>query len=108
VTKDEVIGLMIEIKEEYPFFDVSDENIDRHYKYLKDFPFEEAMNNVVQHIKADSKKHPGIADIRGRLGDLQDSQRSKEETDSYFAQLELWKMNAAPPPEGLRSKIHGL
>jgi hypothetical protein len=111
VNKAEVIDLLAEIKEEYPFFDVSDENIERHLRYLKDFPFDAAMHNVEQYIKTDSKKHPGIADIRGRLGDLQDSQRSKEETASYFAQLEASRLCGVPPPSGywdhMRTLIRG-
>ncbi|QJD87882.1 replicative helicase loader/inhibitor [Cohnella herbarum] len=107
----EVIDLLMEIKEEYPFFDVSDENIERHFRYLKDFPFEAAMRNVEQYIKTDSKKHPGIADIRGRLGDQLDSQRSKEETANYFAQLEASRLCNSPPPTGywehMRTLIRG-
>jgi hypothetical protein len=111
VNKSDVIGLFIEIKQEYPFFDDSDENINRHLKYLEDFPFDAAFKNVEQYILTNSKKHPGIADIRGRLGDLQDSQRSKDETQSYFAQLEASRLSNVPPPTGywdhLRTVIRG-
>lgn len=111
MTRDDVYELFEEIKQEYPFFDVSDENIDRHYRYLKDFPLEAAMRNVEQYIKSDSKKHPGIADIRGRLGDQIESQRSKDETASYFAQLEASRMCNVPPPAGywdhMRTLIRG-
>lgn len=95
----EVFDLLLEIKSNYPSFDVSDDNVDRHYKYLQDFPFPEAMKNVELHIKTDSFP-PKIADIRGRLGDLMDSQRSKEEAAAYEVQLEEWASENKPPPEG--------
>jgi len=100
VTRDDVYEIFEEIKLEYHFFDVSEENVDRHYRFLKDFPLDVALRNVEEYIKSDSKKHPGIADIRGRLGDQLDSQRSKEETASYFAKLEASRLCNVPPPDG--------
>lgn len=101
----EVLELFIEIKEEYPFFDDSDENVERHRRYLADFPFDAAMENVKRHIMTNSKRPPGIADIRGGLGDQLDSQRSKEEAEAYFAQVELWRQNSSPPPEGYWQRV---
>lgn len=49
--KAQVYDLLIEIKENYPNFDVSPENVDRHLKYLHDFSFEAAMQNVDEHVK---------------------------------------------------------
>jgi hypothetical protein len=110
VERAEVIDLFIEIKEEYGNFDDSDENIDRHLKYLKDFSFEEAMKNVERHIMV-SRFYPGIADIRGHLADKKESQRSKDETQSYFAQLEASRLSNTPPPTGywdhMRTLIRG-
>ncbi|CAM3708313.1 replicative helicase loader/inhibitor [Cohnella lubricantis] len=106
----DVIELFIELKTAYPNFDDSDENIDLHFKYLKDFPFGDAMKNVEKHILTE-RFPPTIADIRGRLGDLADSQRSKEAAESFAAQIELWKRNAAPPPDGywetMKAKLRG-
>ncbi|MEI7027569.1 replicative helicase loader/inhibitor [Paenibacillus sp. y28] len=110
MNRAEVIELFIEIKQEYPNFDDSDEEINRHLKYLQDFPFETAMENVVRHIKT-NKWPPGIADIRGRLGDQLESQRSKEQAQAYFAKLDAFEANHAPPPEGyweaLRRRLQG-
>lgn len=108
--KIEVQDLLEEIKKEYPNFDVSVENENRLYKYLSDFPFKAALKNVEDHIKT-NRFPPTIADIRGRLGDLQDSQRSKEETASYFAQLDASRLCNVPPPTGywdhLRKLVRG-
>lgn len=103
----EILDLLTEIKRNYPSFDVSDESIERHSKYLRDFPFDAAMQNVEDHIRTD-RFPPTIADIRGRLGDQMESQKSKEQTASYFAQVELWKHNAAPPPDGMRERIYAM
>lgn len=100
----DVIDLLTEIKENYSTFDVSDESIDRHYKYLHDFPFTAALQNVEDHVKT-SRFAPLIADIRGKLGDQLDSQRSKEEAEAYLARIELWKQNAVPPPDGMRERV---
>lgn len=105
----EVIDLLAEIKEEYPFFDVSDENINRHLKYLHDFPFDVAMQNVVQYIKTFSKKHPGIADIRYGFEDpLSKLVPSTEETQEQFKQLEKWREQAVPMPDHLRKELNRL
>ncbi|TMV49388.1 hypothetical protein FE783_12810 [Paenibacillus mesophilus] len=103
--KADVIDLLAEIKEEYRHFDVSDESIERHLKYLYDIPFNTAMKNVEQHIATNSRFPPGIADIRGRLGEQLDRQRQREETETYLAQIEHWRENAAPPPAGNRDKV---
>ena len=110
MTRDEVYEIFEEIKQEYPFFDTGEENVDRHFKYLQDFPFEVAMQNIANHIKT-SRFAPLIADIRGNLGDLMDSQRSKEEAAAYFAQVELWRENCSPPPDGywenMKARLRG-
>ncbi|MFD2116372.1 hypothetical protein ACFSTH_08195 [Paenibacillus yanchengensis] len=99
MTKNEVILIIAELVENYPNFDSGDENIDRHYKYLSDFPFEAAMQNVQEHIKT-NRFPPLIADIRGRLGDQMDGQRSKDATAAHFANLDAWGADGTPPPEG--------
>ncbi|WP_020621104.1 hypothetical protein [Paenibacillus daejeonensis] len=95
----DVIELFIEIKSEYPNFDDSDEEIDRHLRYMKDFPFEAALENVVHHIKT-NRWPPGISDIRGRLGDQIDSQRSKQAAAVHLERLEGWRQLDEPPPPG--------
>nr|WP_229522497.1 replicative helicase loader/inhibitor [Paenibacillus monticola] len=98
------------IKANYPGFDKSPENIDRLYKYLKEFPFETAKENVDAHILTE-KFPPNIAEIRGRLGEQLDSKRSKEATAEHFANLDKWGSNNTPPPEGyweaMRQKLRG-
>jgi len=105
VTKTEVAKILLTIKENYPSFDASKESVDRHLKYLKDFPFDVARENVHGHILTE-KFPPTIADIRGRLGEQLDRQRMQENTDSFLSQLDNWSTKAAPPPSGLRRKIH--
>lgn len=97
--RDEVMLIIAELVENYPSFDDSDENIDRHYKYLSDFPFDAAMQNVQEHIKT-NRFPPLIADIRGRLGDQMDAQRSKDAAQDHFAKLDAWIAEGSPPPEG--------
>jgi len=91
--------IVAELVESYPSFDDSEDNIDRLYKYLNDFPFEAAMQNVQEHIKT-SKFQPLIADIRGTVGDQMDAQRSKDTALDHFAQLDAWLASSEPPPEG--------
>ncbi|MFC4305764.1 hypothetical protein [Cohnella boryungensis] len=111
MTRDELYEIFEEIKSEYPFFDVGEENFERHWRYLQDFSFEDALANVIQHIKTTPRRQPGIGDIRGQLGDMVDSQRSKDETATYFGKLEQWSRNSSPPPPGfmdeIRAKVMG-
>lgn len=106
----EVIDLLMTIKRNYPNFDTGIDSVDHHCQYLRDFPCEVARENVERHILTE-RWPPTIADIRGRLGDQMDSQRSKEEAAAYFAQVDLWRRNGSPPPEGYweqtRSLIRG-
>ncbi|SFF22631.1 hypothetical protein SAMN04487969_11933 [Paenibacillus algorifonticola] len=95
----DVLDLFAEIAAEYPTFDSSDAEVDRHFKYLHDFPFEAAKQNVEQHIKT-NKWPPAIADIRGKLGDQLDSQRGKEQAAAFEAQLQEWEAASSPPPAG--------
>lgn len=97
--KADVKEIVAELVENYPSFDGSDENIDRLYKYLHDFPFAAAMQNVEEHIKT-NRFPPTIADIRGRLGDQLESQRSKEAAAAHMAQIELARKCDVPPPIG--------
>lgn len=102
--RDEVMLIVAELVENYSSFDDSEDNIDRLYKYLSDFPFEAAMKNVEEYIKT-NRFPPLIADIRGRLGDQMDAQLSKDSALDHFAQLDAWIASSAPPPEGCREKI---
>ncbi|MBO9609186.1 MAG: hypothetical protein J7639_24745 [Paenibacillaceae bacterium] len=110
--KAEVIDLLKVIKRNYANFDTSVESIEYHLKRLQDFPFEAAAENVERHILTE-RFPPVIADIRGRLGDQLDSQRSKAEAAEFEAQLESWRINSSlqPPPSGywdeVRAKIQG-
>lgn len=110
MNKSEVFDLMIEIKKNYPIVDVSDDEINRHYKHLRDFPFDVALKNLDDYVKVNGFP-PKISDIRGKLGDLMDSQRGKERAATHEAQLVEWSQNNTPPPDGywesVRSKLRG-
>ncbi|MEK4117663.1 replicative helicase loader/inhibitor [Paenibacillus sp. FSL W8-0919] len=105
MNRAEVIDLFIEIKQEYPYFNDSDDEVDRHYKYLKDFPFEAALRNVEQHIKT-SKRPPGISEIRGSLGEQIERDRMKSYTQEYFTERARAKQEACPPPPGWKESIY--
>ncbi|MEK3722280.1 hypothetical protein [Paenibacillus sp. FSL H8-0034] len=96
--------MLIAIKKNYSNFDTSDENIDRHLKYLHDFPFAAAMKNVDMHIMTEDYP-PKISNIRGHLGDLQDSQRSKDEAAAFQAKLDRWAADDRPPPNGYWERV---
>ena len=100
----QVIDLFSLIKRTYPGFDASPQNVDHFAKYLLDYPFDAALENVERHIMTE-RFPPTIADIRGRLGDQLDSQRSKEEAEAFFAQVELWRQNSSPPPDGYWQRV---
>ena len=108
--RDEVMLIVAELVENYPGFDDSEDNIDRLCKYLSDFPFEVAMQNVEEYIKT-NRFPPLIADIRGKLGDQMDAQRSKDAALDHFAQLDAWLASSEPPPEGywenMKRKLRG-
>lgn len=101
----EIIELLIIIKENYPNFDTSDENIDRHLKYLNDFPFDVAVRNVDEHIRT-SKYLPNIAEIRGSLGEQIERDRMKSITQEYFTERARAKQEACPPPPGWKESIY--
>lgn len=102
--------LMAEIQENYPNFDISDENIERHYKFLKDFDFKQALRNVEAHIKSNDFI-PKISHIRGHLADVNQSEQSKMQAMKYDEQLNEWSSSQEPPPEGywntLRNSLRG-
>ncbi|MOA34327.1 hypothetical protein D3C78_1556950 [compost metagenome] len=97
--------MLIAIKENYPNFDVSDENVKRHLKYLYDFPFEIAVRNVDEHIRT-SKYPPNIAEIRGSVGEQIERDRMKAATAEYFAEREEAAKHASPPPLGWKEAIY--
>lgn len=101
MNRSEVIRIMEVIKRTYPSFDVSAASIDHHFQRLQDFPYEAAAENVERHVLTE-RFPPVIADIRGRLGDQLDSQRSKADAATYEAQLEVWRESSCtnPPPPG--------
>lgn len=101
----EIIDLLIVIKENYPSFDASEENIDRHFKYLHDFPFDRAVQNVDEHIRT-SKFPPNIAEIRGSLGEQMERSRMRFATEEYFAEREEARKHACSPPPGWKEGIY--
>jgi hypothetical protein len=107
VNRLQVIDLIAVIKRSYPSYDSSAANVDHLAKYLADFPYEGALENVDKHILTE-RFPPAIADIRGKLGDQMDSQRSKEQARAYFAQLDEWAATSSPPPEGYWERVRGI
>lgn len=99
MNKLEVIELLKILKRTYPAVDVSAEGVAHYEKYLLGFPFETARENVEKHIMTD-RFPPTIADIRGRLGDQLENQKSKMEAESHIAQMELSHRCNVPPPIG--------
>ncbi|APO43309.1 replicative helicase loader/inhibitor [Paenibacillus sp. ClWae2A] len=102
--KADVIRLFMAITDEYPTFDDSEENVDRHYKHLQDFPYEAAIQNLDQHIKT-IKWPPTISEIRGRLGEQIERERMRDLTETYFAEREAAALKACPPPPGWKDEL---
>ncbi|WP_145404264.1 replicative helicase loader/inhibitor [Paenibacillus silvae] len=100
----QIFDLLIEIKENYPSFDVSEENVDRHMKYLHDFPFEVAQQNLQEHVRT-GKWPPNIAEIRGRMGEQIERDRMRALTETYFAEREAAAQVACPPPPGWKDGL---
>lgn len=103
--RGEVAKLLMTIVDNYPNFNTSDENVDRHLKYLHDLPYEVAARNVDEHIRT-SKYPPNIAEIRGNLGEQIERDRMKAATEDYFAAREEAAKNACPPPPGWKEAIY--
>ena len=108
MTQAEVVRLFRQIVLAYPTFRVPEElakeQVSMWHQNLKDVPYETALRILGEHI-ATERFPPTIADFRSRIEDLESARRQKEETASYFAQVEQWKQRAAPPPDGLRARI---
>lgn len=103
--KLEVILLVRTIKANYPGFDQSTENINRLHRYLKDFPFETAKENIDTHIMTE-KFPPNVAEIRGRIGEQRDHERLKADTAEYFAERDAARAAAVPPPLGWKEEMY--
>ncbi|WP_366294338.1 hypothetical protein [Paenibacillus sp. AN1007] len=102
--KAEVAQLFKKIKQRYPTFDASLEEVNECHKHLQDFPFETAIQNVDQHIKTE-KWPPTISEIRGRLGEQIERDRMRDLTATYFAEREAAALNACPPPPGWKDGL---
>lgn len=102
--KAEVAQLFKKIKQRYPTFDASLEEVTECHRHLQDFPFETAIQNVDQHIKTE-KWPPTISEIRGRLGEQIERERMRELTETYFAEREAAAQVACPPPPGWRDGL---
>jgi hypothetical protein len=107
MNKLQVIDLLEMLKRSYPGIDTSPESVQHYCKYLQDFPFDVAMRNVEEHIRTE-RFPPTIADIRGRLGDQMDAERSRRQAQEYFDQLEEWRKRSAPPPPGLSAEVRAM
>ncbi|WP_433943394.1 hypothetical protein [Paenibacillus sp. SN-8-1] len=105
MNRAEIIDLLIIIKENYPTFDSSADSVDRHFKYLHDFPFDRAVQNVDEHIRT-SKYPPNIAEIRGSLGEQIERDRMKAQTAEYFAARDEARKQACPPPPGWKEELY--
>lgn len=102
--KAEVFDLLIVIKENYLHFDVSDDSIDHHLKYLADMPYHQALANIEQHILTD-KFPPKIADIRGGYTAEKEHEQLKNDTEDFFRKQDEWASQAAPPPAGMKEAL---
>lgn len=105
MNKAEVAKLVRAIKANYPGYDSSGENIDRLCRYLHDFPYEAAVENVRQHILTE-RFPPNIAEIRGRIGDQIDRDRMREQTREMFDEWDRKAARAVPPPSGLKERLY--
>lgn len=100
----EVIRLFLVISAEYPIFNTDEENIERHLKALKDFPFETAVQNVERHIEI-SSFYPKISEIRGFAADQATRERELEATRAYLDQREVNRAKATLPPPGWKDEL---
>lgn len=94
----EVAELLKPIKQNYPFFDASRAAVEHYLKYLKDFPFEVAQENVDRHIMTE-KNPPTVAHIRGQLAEQNQHDELKEVAIELADQIEIWQQTAVPMPE---------
>lgn len=94
----EVAELLKPIKRNYPYFDASPEAVEHYLRYLRDFPFEMAQENVDRHIMTE-KSPPTIAHMRGQLADQSQSDQLKEDAENLSEQIDMWKSKAVPMPE---------
>ncbi|UQZ34573.1 hypothetical protein C2I18_14215 [Paenibacillus sp. PK3_47] len=93
------------IKANYPGYDISLENIDRLCRYLHDFPFETAAENIRQHILTE-RFAPNVAEIRGRLGEQLERERMRDQTAALFLGMDQAQAAAVPPPPGLKERLY--
>lgn len=105
MNKTEVVLLVRAIKANYPGYDSSGENIDRLCRYLKDFPYEAAAENVRQHILTE-RFPPNIAEIRGRMGEQMERDRMRRQTADLFAAQDRARAAAVLPPAGLKEALY--
>jgi hypothetical protein len=106
----EVAELYALIKRHYPFFDASLEKVKEDHRFLQDFPADAARQNIERHIMTETAT-PGIAHIRGRLGEQLERQRMREDTQAFFSRVGQWEVQDVPPPqdywESVRRKLRG-
>lgn len=100
----EVIDLFEAIKRYYTNFTTEKEKRETWHELLRDIPLDVAMDNLKRHASVE-KFPPTIADIRGKMGQLIEQDQSKAETESYFAQLDLWRTTGSPPPDGYWQRV---
>ncbi|GIP61152.1 hypothetical protein [Paenibacillus woosongensis] len=107
--KNEVALLFLTIQENYPDFDISDANVERHFEKLKDFPYAVAKANVEEYILTNLyRKAPSIPDIRGGLGSRKELEESRKAGKEFLKYLEEIQKTAVLPPEKVREKIREL
>lgn len=107
--KDEVALLFLKIQEDYPDFDISDENIERYFDKLKDFPYVVAKANVEEYILTNPyRKAPGIPDIRGGIGCRRELEESRRAGKDFLRHIDDIQSTAVLPPEKVREQIREL
>lgn len=109
MTKSEVARLFERIVNFYPFFSGDLPKVNAWHEFLKEIPFENALTNLNQHI-ATEKFPPTIAELSRPLEKEKTYNEAyhehlREETSSFFHQLEEWKKKAVPPPAHVKERM---
>lgn len=106
MNEPEVMALLLEMRAEYDWVDVSEAEVSRLSEYLEDIPWTVARKNVIQHIKTNPKRAPKIADIRGAWGEDKEHEHLKAQTVKYLAERERAEKHIKLPPAGTKEALY--
>lgn len=102
MTRAEVAKMFLILTHTYPNFTADEDKIIVWHECLKDYPFDQAMKNLREHINT-CKYLPTVSEIRKPLRDpaqFTDYARLKQETEERLRQWDEWQERAALPPGG--------